>query len=41
MSEDQLPAVMCRWARHPRCVGLARMELRKACPLDLVRLWCG
>ncbi|MGW0554775.1 ATP-binding protein [Streptomyces sp. NPDC002926] len=30
MSEDELPEVMCRWARHPRCVGLARMELRKA-----------
>jgi anti-sigma regulatory factor (Ser/Thr protein kinase) len=21
---------VCRWARHPRCVGLARVELRKA-----------
>lgn len=30
MSEDELPEVMRRWARHPRCVGLARMELRKA-----------
>ncbi|WP_328673433.1 ATP-binding protein [Streptomyces sp. NBC_00322] len=22
--------MVCRWARHPRCVGLARVELRKA-----------
>ncbi|NUK48830.1 ATP-binding protein [Streptomyces lunaelactis] len=21
--------MVCRWARHPRCVGLARVELRK------------
>ena len=24
------PEMVCRWARHPRCVGLARVELRKA-----------
>ncbi|MFD5034458.1 ATP-binding protein [Streptomyces sp. NPDC058405] len=23
-------AVVLRWSRHPRCVGLARLELRKA-----------
>lgn len=23
------PEKVCRWARHPRCVGLARVELRK------------
>ncbi|MET7622662.1 ATP-binding protein [Streptomyces sp. NPDC005408] len=24
------PEMVCRWARHPRCVCLARVELRKA-----------
>ncbi|WP_405998912.1 ATP-binding protein [Streptomyces sp. NBC_00829] len=24
------PETVCRWARNPRCVGLARVELRKS-----------
>lgn len=30
MNPDQGDSVVLRWSRHPRCVGLARWELRKA-----------
>ncbi|MFE3248961.1 ATP-binding protein [Streptomyces sp. NPDC059209] len=30
MDASRSDAVVLRWSRHPRCVGLARWELRKA-----------
>ncbi|MDQ0941781.1 ATP-binding protein [Streptomyces sp. V1I1] len=32
------PEMVCRWARHPRCVGLARVELRKALAWGLAEI---
>ncbi|MFJ2439848.1 ATP-binding protein [Streptomyces sp. NPDC087658] len=30
---DHVPVVVLRWSRHPSCVGLARLELRKTLAL--------